>query len=74
MLSAGCIAGAAAGIYGQIVIDGYLVHVTGFPVATLAAGWRPLEILGLVVLAVLAVVAIPGWVASRVPAALALEE
>ncbi len=43
MLSAGCLTGALAGIYGQIVIDGYLKHVTGFPVASLTTGWRPLR-------------------------------
>ena len=31
MLGAGCVTGAVAGIYGQVVIDGYLAHVTGFP-------------------------------------------
>jgi putative ABC transport system permease protein len=74
MLSAGCLTGAIAGIYGQVVIDGYLVHVTGFPVSNLAAGRRPFEILALVALAVLAVVAVPGWFAARVSPALALEE
>ena len=29
MLSAGCITGALAGVYGQLIIDGYLTHVTG---------------------------------------------
>ncbi len=74
MLAAACLTGALAGIYGQIVIDSYLRHVTGFPVARIAAGWRPLEIFALVVAIVLAIVAIPGWLASRVPPKLALEE
>jgi putative ABC transport system permease protein len=74
MLGAGCLPGAIAGIYGQIVIDGYLRHVTGFPVAGVAAGWRPLEISLLVIAAVLAIVAVPGWLASRVSPALALEQ
>jgi putative ABC transport system permease protein len=74
MLSAGCITGAAAGVYGEFVIDGYLRHVTGFPVASGIVGRRPLEIFLLVVLSVLLVALLPGWAASRVPPSLALEE
>jgi putative ABC transport system permease protein len=73
-LSAGCATGVVAGIYGQVVIDRYLKHVTGFPVASLGASWRPLEILAIVVAAVLALVAIPAWFAARVPLALALQD
>ena len=51
MLSAGCLTGAVAGIYGQVVIDGYLEHVTGFPVADVATGGRPIEISVLVIAA-----------------------
>jgi putative ABC transport system permease protein len=74
MLGAGCLTGAVAGIYGQLVIDGYLAHVTGFPVAGLGASLRPLEVFALVIVAVLAIVAVPGWLASRVPPTLALNE
>ena len=74
MLSAGCLTGAVAGVYGQLVIDGYLKHVTGFPVAGVATGGRPIEIPLLVIAAVLLIVSLPGWFASRVPATLALSE
>jgi putative ABC transport system permease protein len=74
MLGAGCITGALAGVYGQLVIDAYLRHVTGFPVAGLAAGPRPLMTLALVIAAVLAIVALPAWLASRVSPTLALNE
>jgi len=74
MLGAGCITGAIAGIYGQVVIDAYLKHITGFPVASLAASGRPLEIMALVIVAVLAIVAVPGWSAARVSPTLALNE
>jgi putative ABC transport system permease protein len=74
MLAAGCIPGVVAGIYGQVVIDGYLRHVTGFPVAHIAAGLRPLEAFALLIAAVLAIIALPVWYASRVPEALALQE
>lgn len=74
MLGAGSACGAVAGIYGQVIIDGYLKHVTGFPVASLAASGRPLEILALVIVIVLLLAAIPGWSASRVSPTLALDE
>lgn len=74
MLSAGLLTGAIAGVYGQAVIDNYLEHVTGFPVASFATGRRPIEIFLLVVAVVLVVAAIPGWFASRVLPTLALDE
>jgi putative ABC transport system permease protein len=74
MLGAGCVTGSAAGIYGQVIIDGYLKQVTGFPVARLATGARPFEIVALVVALVLAIVAVPGWSASRTSPTLALDE
>ncbi len=73
MLAAGCLTGVVAGIYGEHVIDGYLRQVTGFPVGGLTLSGRPLEVLVIVLAGTLAIVAVPGWVASRVPAALALE-
>jgi putative ABC transport system permease protein len=74
MLAAGCLTGAIVGVYGQLVLDGYLRHVTGFPVARIATSARPVEVFGLVLAAALALVAVPGWLASRVPPVLALEE
>ena len=64
MLGAGCVTGALAGIYGQFIIDAYLRHVTGFPVASAGASARPLEIFAIVLAAALAVCAIPAWLAS----------
>jgi putative ABC transport system permease protein len=74
MLGSGCVTGALAGVYGQLVLDGYLKRVTGFPLARIATGARPLEIFVLVLVLALALVAAPGWLASRVPPALALED
>jgi putative ABC transport system permease protein len=74
MLSAGCITGALAGVYGQLIIDSYLKHVTGFPVVSLVTAARPIEILALVLIVVLALAAIPGWLASRVRPTLAFGE
>ncbi len=74
MLGAGCLAGALAGIAGQVVIDAYLKRITGFPLAGIVSGARPLEIFALVLALSLAIVSIPGWLASRVPPMLALQE
>jgi putative ABC transport system permease protein len=73
LLAAGCLTGAIAGIYGEVVIDGYLRQITGFPVAAVAASGRPAEILALVLAGALAIVAVPAWIASRVDPNLALE-
>jgi putative ABC transport system permease protein len=74
MLGAGCVTGAIAGVYGQLVLDGYLKRVTGFPLARIATGGRPFEIFVFVLALALALVAAPGWLASRVPPGLALED
>jgi putative ABC transport system permease protein len=74
ILLGGCLTGALAGIYGQVVIDAYLKHITGFPVARLAAGWRPLEIFLFVMAAVLALVAGPAWRAAHVDPMFALND
>jgi putative ABC transport system permease protein len=74
VLSAGCLAGAIVGVYGQFVIDGYLKHITGFPVASIATAARPIEMFVFVIFAVLALVSLPGWRASRVSPALGLSE
>jgi putative ABC transport system permease protein len=74
VLGAGCFTGAAAGIYGQLGIDRYLTVVTSFPIAPAPGGWRTLETFAFVVAAALAVVAVPGWFASRVPPHIGLQE
>lgn len=74
MLGAGALTGALAGVYGQLVLDGYLARVTGFPLAHLATGARPLEIFASVLAVALLLVAAPGWLASRVAPAVALED
>jgi putative ABC transport system permease protein len=73
-LSVGAVAGAAWGIYGQVALDGYLTSTTGFPVRSLGASWRPVEVLVLVFAASLAISAVPTWFTARVPARIALEE
>lgn len=73
MLGAGCLTGAVLGVFGEVVIDGYLKEVTGFPVAGLAVSGRPLEILAIVLAGALVLVVMPGWIASRVSPTVALE-
>lgn len=74
LLSAGCITGALAGLYGQVIIDGYLGRVTGFPVATIAADAWLLKIVALVVIVVFAATLTPIVLASRVSPSYALAE
>ena len=74
ILVGGCLTGAIAGIYGQVVIDAYLKGITGFPVASLAASFRPLEIFLFVMALVLALVAGPAWRASHVDPMFAIND
>jgi putative ABC transport system permease protein len=74
MLAAGCVTGALAGVYGQFIIDAYLRHVTGFPVADVGASGRPIVIFAIVLAAALAAIAVPAWLASTVAPSLALAE
>jgi putative ABC transport system permease protein len=74
VLAAGCLTGAVLGLLGQVGADRYLRAATGFPVAAVPAGWQTVEAFTIVVAAALAVVAIPGWFASRVDPSLGLQE
>ncbi len=74
LLCAGAVVGALAGIYGQLVIDAYLAHVTGFPVARVGASLRPLGIFALVTLLALAIASVPGWIVSNVAPTVALDD
>jgi putative ABC transport system permease protein len=73
MLGSGCVTGALAGIYGEVVIDGFLRQVTGFPLASIVTGARPLELFAVVLAATMAIVILPGWRASHISSGLALE-
>lgn len=74
LLSAGCVTGALAGVYGQAIIDAYLGRVTGFPIAAITADARPLQIFALVVAVVFAAALTPIVLASRVSPSYALAE
>ncbi|MEX1142647.1 MAG: FtsX-like permease family protein [Thermoleophilaceae bacterium] len=72
ILGAGGVTGAITGMYGQLGADRYLADVTGFPVTSVPAGWQTVLTFCLVVPTALLIVAVPGWVASRVPPQLGL--
>jgi putative ABC transport system permease protein len=68
LLGAGCLIGAAFGIYGQLVISHALSSVTGFPIVIGTRATVALTSFGAVSMAALAIVAIPGYFAARVSA------
>ncbi len=74
LLGVGCSTGAIFGLYGQQLADRALAHVINFPVVYSLAPLRALQSLSLVALTALAVLAIPGYFAASVPAALALQD
>jgi putative ABC transport system permease protein len=74
VLGTGALVGAAAGIYGQALIDRYLRGVTGFPAQFSTTAPDVLETVAIVVGAALLVLILPGFIASRAPARLALQE
>jgi putative ABC transport system permease protein len=74
LLGSSCSIGAAFGIYGQILLSHALATVTGFPVVFSADAVTALEsFLAITTLAV-AIVAIPGHLASRVRPAISFQE
>jgi putative ABC transport system permease protein len=73
VLGASCLVGALAGIYGHLLGDRYLTLTTGFPTSLSFQGPKAIEVLLLVLFAALAVLAIPGYLASQTPPAMALE-
>ena len=74
VLGAGCVTGVATGVYGHALIDRYLRVATGFPAPFTSPLPGMIETVGAIVGAALLVLALPGFIASRVPARLALQE
>lgn len=74
VLGTGCFVGAMAGVYGHELIDRYLRLVTGFPAPFSPAAPQMFEITIAIIAAALIVLAIPGYIASRVAPSLALQE
>jgi len=75
LLGAGCVTGALFGLYGQHLADRALAQTINFPVVDHSLNPLPaLGSLGLVIASALAVLALPGYLASGVPASVALQE
>jgi putative ABC transport system permease protein len=74
LLGVGCLSGAIFGLYGQQLADRALSSVINFPVVYSVAPLTALGSLSLVTAAALAILAIPGYLAASVPAALALQD
>jgi putative ABC transport system permease protein len=74
LVGVGSLAGGVLALLGQRLLDQALRHVVNYPVEV-SIGIEPvLESIALVTLAAVAIVALPGLFAVRVPASAAMEE
>ena len=74
LLLVGCASGAIVGLLGQQLLDRALSAVINYPVVRSVALPTALGSLALVTAAALAVLSVPGYLAARVSAALALQD
>jgi putative ABC transport system permease protein len=74
MLSVGSVAGAVVGVYGHSLASRWLELTTSFPAPFAVRPPQVFLTLGLITAIALAVIALPGLVAARVPARLSLQE
>ncbi|MFZ1154211.1 MAG: FtsX-like permease family protein, partial [Solirubrobacteraceae bacterium] len=74
LLGVGCVTGAIFGLYGQQLADRALAHVINFPVVYSFSATDALTSVTMVSAAALTIIALPGYLASSVPAALALQD
>lgn len=74
MLGVGSLLGAIVGIFGHVLASRWLTSATGFPAPFAFAATQVLLTFGLITAITLAVMALPGLVASRVPARASLQE
>jgi len=68
LLGAGCSIGAVFGLYGQLLLSHALASVTGFPIVFSVGALVALSSVALVSVAAATIVAVPGYLAARVPA------
>jgi putative ABC transport system permease protein len=74
ILGIGCAVGAILGVYGHALGSRALIRITGFPAPfSLDVGQMAVTLALLAGIAI-TVIALPGWVAARVPARLSLQE
>lgn len=74
LLSVGCLTGAVFGLYGQQLADHALASTVNFPIVYTVTMLSALESISLVIAAALMILALPGYLAASVPAALALQD
>lgn len=74
VLAVGCAAGIAAGIYGHMLGNRWLELTTGFPAPFSFQIPQTIALVALVLTLTLAIVAIPGFLAARVPPRLRFQE
>lgn len=74
LLLVGCAGGALLGLLGQQLLDRALASVINYPVVRSVALPNALGALAIVTAAALAVLSVPGYLAARVSAGLALED
>jgi putative ABC transport system permease protein len=74
LVGVGSLTGAVFGLYGEQLLDRALANVINFPVVT-GVAWLPaFEGIAIVTAAALAILAIPGYIATGVPPAAALAD
>jgi putative ABC transport system permease protein len=74
LLGVGCLTGALFGLYGQQLADRALAQTINFPVVHSVTALTALGSLVLVTATATVILALPGYLAASVPAALALQE
>jgi ABC-type antimicrobial peptide transport system permease subunit len=74
LLSVGCLTGAVFGVYGQQLADRALAQAINFPVVHSITALGAARSLALVGGAALAILALPGYLASSAPATMALQD
>jgi putative ABC transport system permease protein len=74
LVGVGCLTGAIFGLYGQQLADRALADAINFPVVHSVTALAGLESLALVSATALAILALPGYIAACVPAAMALQD
>jgi putative ABC transport system permease protein len=74
LLAVGCLTGAALGLYGQQLLDRALANVINFPVVYSVAVLSAILSIAIVTAAALLIIAIPGYLATAVPPAAALQD
>jgi putative ABC transport system permease protein len=74
LVGVGCLTGTVFGLYGQQLADRALANTINFPVTSSVPALTALQSLVLVVAVAAAILAIPGYAAASVPAALAFQD